>query len=141
MKYKFEKVDDDITNLIYKDKKFEIKRDVELTIKMQGLYAKARTMMMKNLTAEGITKKDLTIEKKENGKTYYDNTNAMELERTYLEIASLQLYNDISKANTGMDLQDLMEDIGLKEEEAEKFGKEFREALEGKTKTPSKEEK
>ena len=33
MKYKFEKIDDDITKLSYKDKEFEIKRDVELTLK------------------------------------------------------------------------------------------------------------
>lgn len=137
MKYKFEKVDADTTKLSYKDKEFDIKRDVDLTRKLQGIYAKARTKMMKDLTQEGMTKKDLTIEKKENGKTYYDNTNAMEVERAYVEMASLDVYNDISKVNTGLDLQELMEDIGLDETEAEEFGRCFNEALRGNAKTPS----
>jgi hypothetical protein len=139
MKYKFEKIDNDTTKLSYKDKEFTIKRDVDLTRKMQGLYAKARTKMMKDLTSEGMTKKDLTIEKKENGKTYYDNTNAMEVERAYIEMASLDLYNEISKSNTGMELQELMEDIGLTEGEAEEFGAGFSNALKGDSKTPSED--
>ena len=40
MKYKFEKIDDDITKLSYKDKEFEIKRYVELTAKLQSVYMK-----------------------------------------------------------------------------------------------------
>ena len=63
MKYKFEKIDDDITKLSYKDKEFEIKRDVELTSKMQSVYMKARTKMMVDLSKQRITKEDLTIEK------------------------------------------------------------------------------
>lgn len=57
MKYKFEKIDDDITKLSYKDKEFEIKRDVELTSKMQGVYMKARTKMMIDFSKQGLTKK------------------------------------------------------------------------------------
>ncbi len=36
MKYKFEKIDSDTTKLSYKEKEFEIKRDVELTSKIQS---------------------------------------------------------------------------------------------------------
>ena len=97
MKYKFEKIDDDITKLSYKDKEFEIKRDVELTYKLQSVYMRARTKMMLELSKEGITKKDLVIERKANGKTYYDNSNINELEKYYTEMAFLEIYDEISK--------------------------------------------
>lgn len=137
MKYKFEKIDDDITKLTYKDKEFEIKKDVELTAKMQGVYMKARTKMMLELSKEGITKKDLVIERKANGKTYYDNSNINELEKYYTEMAFLEIYDEISKEATGMIFQDLILDIGLNENESEEFGLEFSNALLGNTKTPS----
>lgn len=137
MKYKFEKIDDDITKLSYKDKEFEIKRDVELTSKMQSVYMKARTKMMVDLSKQGITKKDLVIERKEKGKTYYDNTNLNELEKYYTEMAFLEIYDEISKEATGMIFQELILDIGLNENESEEFGLEFSNALLGKQKTPS----
>ena len=139
MKYKFEKIDDDITKLIYKDKEFEIKRDVELTSKMQGVYMKARTKMMIDFSKQGLTKKDLVIERKEKGKTYYDNSNLTELEKYYTQMAFLEIYDDISKNVTGMIFQDLILDIGLSESETEKFGVDFSNALLGKTKTPSEQ--
>jgi hypothetical protein len=85
-----------------------------------------------------MTRKDLTVERKENGKTYMDNTNATELENTYVQMASLDLYNDLSKKYTGMELQELIDDIGITEEsDSETFGIEFTKALQGDTKTPS----
>lgn len=140
MKYKFERIDNDTTRLSYKEKEFAIKRDVELTKKIQGIYMKARTKMMVDLAKEGITKKDLVIERKENGKTYYDNSNITEIEQNYIQMASLDLYNEICKSSTDMSIDELMEDIGLNESEAEKFGNEFSLAIQGKTKTPSKEQ-
>ena len=137
MKYKFEKIDDDITKLSYKDKEFEIKRDVELTSKMQSVYMKARTKMMVDLSKQRITKEDLTIEKKENGKTYYDNSNLNELEKYYTEMAFLEIYDEISKEATGMIFQELILDIGLNENESEEFGLGFSNALLGNAKTPS----
>ena len=137
MKYKFEKIDDDTTKLSYKDKEFEIKRDVELTSKLQSVYMRARTKMMLELSKEGITKKDLVIERKANGKTYYDNSNINELEKYYTEMAFLEIYDDISKKATGMIFQELVLDIGLNENESEEFGLEFSNALLGNTKTPS----
>lgn len=140
MKYKFEKIDSDTTKLTYKDKEFEIKRDVDLTKRMQGLYMKARTNMLIELAKQGISKKDLTIEHKENGKTYYDNTNVTELENVYIQMASLELYNELSKKYTGMDFQDLITDVGIDDKEAEDFGVGFTKALQGDDKTPSSKE-
>lgn len=137
MKYKFEKIDDDTTKLSYKDKEFEIKRDVELTSKLQSVYMRARTTMMIDFSKQGVTKKDLVIERKEKGKTYYDNSNLNELEKYYTEMAFLEIYDEISKKATGMIFQELILDIGLNENESEEFGLGFSNALLGNTKTPS----
>lgn len=139
MKYKFERIDDDTTKLSYKDKEFEIKRNIDLAKRTQGLYATARMKMMAELTKQGMTRKDFTIERKENGKTYYDNTNAKEVEQSYIETAQIQMFSDLAEKYTGMDLQTLIDDIGLTEEETEEFGRGFSKALKGDVKTPSKE--
>lgn len=139
MKYKFERIDDDTTKLSYKDKEFEIKRNIDLAKRTQGLYATARMKMMAELTKQGMTRKDFTIERKENGKTYYDNTNAKEVEQSYIEAAQIQMFSDLAEKYTGMDLQTLIDDIGLTEEETEEFGRGFSKALKGDVKTPSKE--
>ena len=137
MKYKFEKIDDDITKLSYKDKEFEIKRDVELTSKLQSVYMRARTKMMLELSKVGIIKQDLVIESSEKGKRSPDNSNINELEKYYTEMAFLEIYDEISKKATGMIFQELVLDIGLNENESEEFGLEFSNALLGNTKTPS----
>lgn len=141
MKYKFEIVDNDTTKLIYKDKEFKIKRNINLLKRTQEVYFKARTKMMVDLTKQGITKKDLIIEKKENGKTYYDDTNIREIENNYIEMENLEIYNSIAEDYTGMSWIELIEDIGLEESDIEEFAFNFAKSLQGKDKTPSEEKK
>lgn len=141
MKYKFEIVDNDTTKLTYKDKEFKIKRNINLLKRTQEVYFKARTKMMVDLTKQGITKKDLIIEKKENGKTYYDDTNIREIENNYIEMENLEIYNSIAEDYTGMSWIELMEDIGLEESDIEEFAFNFAKSLQGKDKTPSEEKK
>lgn len=141
MKYKFEIVDNDTTKLTYKDKEFKIKRNINLLKRTQEVYFKARTKMMVDLTKQGITKKDLIIEKKENGKTYYDDTNIREIENNYIEMENLEIYNSIAEDYTGMSWIELIEDIGLEESDIEEFAFNFAKSLQGKDKTPSKEKK
>ena len=138
-KYSFNVIDTDTTELVYKDKQFDIKKDVELTKEVQSIYNKARTKMMLDLTKEGITKKDLVIERKENGKTYYDNTNVIDLEKQYIEMQSIDLFQALSKKYFNMSLEEIISDIGLTEKETEQFGTDFANALNGKAKTPSEE--
>ena len=92
---------------------------------------------MIDFSKQGLTKKDLVIERKEKGKTYYDNSNLNELEKYYTEMAFLEIYDEISKKATGMIFQELILDIGLNENESEAFGLDFSNALLGNTKTPS----
>lgn len=141
MKYKFEIVDNDTTKLTYKDKEFKIKRNINLLKRTQEVYFKARTKMMVDLTKQGITKKDLIIEKKENGKTYYDDTNIREIENNYIEMENLEIYNSIAEDYTGMSWIELIEDIGLEEPDIEEFAFNFAKSLQGKDKTPSEEKK
>lgn len=141
MKYKFEIVDNDTTKLTYKDKEFKIKRNINLLKRTQEVYFKARTKMMVDLTKQGITKKDLIIEKKENGKTYYDDTNLREIENNYIEMENLEIYNSIAEDYTGMSWIELIEDIGLEESDVEEFAFNFAKSLQGKDKTPSEEKK
>ena len=121
MKYKFS-VDEDIVKLTYKDKEFTFKTNVKLISEMQGLVMKARKKMIQDFAKEGVSIKDLTIETKKDGKTYFDNTNKLELEKTYQEELTIEFFNDKCMEFFNMDLATLMTDIGLEtEDEGTKF--------------------
>lgn len=113
MKYEFIKVDEDTTELKYKDKVVSIKRDIDLQVKVQGATARGRMLMSKELTKEGMTRKDLTIEKHEGNKTYYDNSNANDLEEYYQMLAVQEVFDELVKKYANMSLTDLMQDVGL----------------------------
>ena len=134
MKYQFIKVDDDTTKLKYKDKEFEFKRNVKLVSEIQGLVMQSRKKMIQDFAKEGVSIKNLTIEKKENGKTYYDNSNKTELEKIYQEEITLEYFNNKCKELFNMDLIELMNDIGLNsEEDGSSFMEEFVNYLTGNT--------
>lgn len=139
MKYSFKNIDTDITELTYKDKRFEVKKDVDLMKRMQSIPVIARTKMMIDLSKQGISKKDLVIERKEGNKTYYDNSNLLEIEEAYHNQASVDLIDDLCKKYFDMGLADLITDIGLDETEVEKFGVDLMSAFSGidKEKFPS----
>lgn len=133
MKYKFEQISSDNYKLTYKDKTFEFKSDVNSTREMQGLVAKARTRMVMDLAKKGMSIKQLTIETKENGKTYYDNSNVVEMEKGYQEEIMLEYFDEKCVQLFKMSIQELMSDIGLETaEEGKKFGVELIQCLTGK---------
>lgn len=142
MKYTFKNIDADTTELSYKDKHFEIRKDVDLMKRMQGLSVKARTNMMIDLSKQGISKQDLVLEKKEGSKTIYDNSNLLEIEQEYYNLASVELIDELSQKYFDMGLIDLLQDIGLKEDEVEEFSKNLMSAFSGieKEKFPSVKE-
>ena len=125
MKYKFEKTVEDNYKLTYKDKEFVIKSNVKVITELQSLVVNARKKMITELAKNGSSIKNLTIETKENGKTYYDNSNAKELEKIYQEEATMEYFNNKSIELFNMDLQSLLSDIGLENaDEVQQFGKE-----------------
>lgn len=144
MKYKFTKVDDDTTELTYKDKKFVIRKDVELMTKLESIKSRAKILMTKELKDMGMTIQDLEIERKEGSKTYVDKSNVIAVEKEFIDRASNQILSEITQKYTNMGLAELLEDIeiniseqGL--EEQQKFIYDFLVALRGE-KNPSKVE-
>lgn len=133
MKYKFEQLSSDNYKLTYKDKSFEFKSDVNSTKELQGLVVKGRNKMIVALAKEGMSIKQLTIETKVNGKTYYDNSNVVEMEKSYQEEAMLEYFDKKCIEIFKTPLESLMIDIGLETaEEGKKFGTEFIQCLTGK---------
>lgn len=132
-KYEFIKQDEDTTILKYKDKSFEIKKDVELQKEIESVNKNARVKMMVDLTKQGITSNDLVVIRKEGSKTYEDKSNLIQLEQSYMQEASIDLFQNLSNRYFGMNLEDLIKDMGLNEEEASKFGNDFAYALAGKS--------
>lgn len=131
MKYNFSCENDDVT-LKYKDKEFTFKRDVKLISELQGLVMEARQRMIEDYAEKGKSIKSLTIETKKDGKTYYDNSNKNELEKIYQEKVTLEFYNNKCIELFGMDLTNLMQDIGLAtEDEGSKFANDLLTNLSG----------
>lgn len=141
MKYKFTKVDQDTTELSYKDKKFFIKKDVDLLTKMESLPRRARIKMGADLKQEGMTFSDLEVEKKVGNKTYIDKSTLIETEKMYQDIVANEILSEITQKYTNMSFVELLTDIEINvselgTEERETFIKEFLGALR-EEKTPS----
>lgn len=141
MKYKFTKIDDDNTELSYKDKTFILKKDVELLTKMESLQVRAKRKMIFDLAKDGLTIEDLQVERHEGNKTIVDKSNLLSLEKDYLDLVSTEILNEITTKYTNMTLPELLKDIeiniseqGLKEQE--QFIYDFLMALRG-DKSPS----
>lgn len=132
-KYEIIKNGTDDYTLKYKDKEFNFKTDLRIMSKMQGANKTARTKMVMDLTKQGISMKDLVITKKENGKTYLDNSNKAELEKAYIDDETANVFSEICENQFGMDLTTLILDIDLNEDEIEPFSLELVQALTGKT--------
>ena len=136
-KYEFIKNGVDDYTLKYKDKEINFKSNVNIVNRLQDSIATARMKMIKDLAKEGISIKDLVIEKKENGKTYYDNTNKEELEKAYTEKEQSIVFMNIIKELFGMEMQDLFNEIGiLEEKEATEFSEQLGKILVGRFQTP-----
>lgn len=134
MKYEFIQADEDTTKLKYKDKEFEIKRNVKLVSEIQALVMQSRVKMIQDFAKQGISIKDLTIETKKDGKTYYDNSNRIELEKIYKEQVTLEYFNQKYQEMFGMDMDELFQDIGITtKEEVEKFSEELVKHINGNT--------
>ena len=141
MKYSFTKIDQDTTELSYKDKKFFIKRDIDLLTKMESLPSRARIRMSKDLAKEGMTFEDLEVKKVVGNKTTIDKTNLMRVEQTYQDMVANEILSEITQKYTHMSFVELLTDIEINiseqgAEERETFIKEFLGALR-EEKTPS----
>ena len=131
MKYEFIKVDEDTTKLKYKDKEFSIRKDIDLLKKLGSIQIKSKTRMYSELAKEGISVKDLEIERHEGNKTLIDKSNIIDLEKYYLDLTAAEVLNEISLKYTTMSIDALITDIGIAEEESKKFMTDLLKALKG----------
>ena len=131
MKYEFIKIDEDTTELKYKDKTFSIRKDIELLKKLGSIQIKSKTRMYSELAKEGISVKDLEIERHEGNKTFIDKSNIIDLEKYYLDLTAAEVLNEISLKYTTMSIDALITDIGIAEEESKKFMTDLLKALKG----------
>lgn len=137
-KYEFIKNGVDDYTLKFKDKEIKFNSNVDIVTRLQNTVASAKIKMVKDLSKEGLSIKDLTIEKKENGKTYYDNTNKIEIEKTYTEQEQSKVFMEVIEELFGMNIQQLFVEIGLEEEkEAEEFSEELGKIITGNYNSPS----
>lgn len=140
MKYEFKRINEDTIELSYKDKKFNIIKDVDSLVKSQDVYNQARTKMLIDMAKKGISVEDLKIKKVENGKTLVDESSLRELEKLYIDAEQRQIFEDASKRYFNMSINELVLDIGLTANEAEDFGRQLAMAIAGSVEeTPSTE--
>lgn len=134
MKYEFIKVNEDTYKLKYKDKEFEIIRDVDIITKFQNVPNLARRKMIIDLAENGKGIGDLTIVRTtKDGKTIYDNRSAIEMERTYINEIQVEMLDKASEKYFERSMVNVALDIGLEtEEEAREFAKQFVSVLTGK---------
>lgn len=139
MKYEFKKNGEDDYSLIYKDQIINFKSDVKAVEQMQSAEANGRIKMIEDLSKRGISIKSLIIEKKENGKTYYDNTNKVELEKTYINEEFARTYLEIIERILGKPLDKLYNEMELTNDELKQFSQDLGLIITGKYEFPSGE--
>lgn len=122
--YEFKEIDEDTTQLTYKDKKFDFKRTVGLVEKLQKVNNRAKIKMMNSLKEQGMTSNDLIVKTTKDGKLYEDKTNLVDLEEYFVGLESMAIYDEICKEFTGMTYAGLIVDIGLDADNQEQV-KEF----------------
>lgn len=119
MNYSFKYVSVDNYILKYtdkegKDKELPFTRTVEIATKLQGIVAKARLKMFKELSAQGVTKNDLIIKViNKDGTISYDETNYREYEKYYMELEGTLTLDEVVKDCFNMSISELLVDMGV----------------------------
>jgi hypothetical protein len=140
--YKFIKIDDDTTELKYKEKTFTFKKDVELLSSVQNINFRAKARMMSELKKMNMSADDLVLVKVEGNKRYEDKSNLIELEQYCLSVEAELIYDEILKKFCGMTLAEIIKDIGIditNKDEILEFTNQVNQAIVGKTESPSEE--
>lgn len=130
-KYEIKKIGIDEYVLKYKGKEINFKSDIDTTKKIQSANAIGKKKLYDELAKNGETINKYVITTTRNGKTYQDNSNKIALEQAYIEQAMQNIFDEICKEKLGMSLIQLILDIGITEDEQEKFSEELGGALSG----------
>lgn len=120
MKYQLIKNGEDDYSLKYKDKEIKFHSDVELVTKLQSINEIAKEEMVLSLAERGKTINDLVKKQTVDGKTQYDNSNVNMLLNTYVGRVGTQLYQESINKMCGKTIDELVEEIGLTNENEQK---------------------
>lgn len=131
MKYEFIKNAEDDYTLKYKDKEINFKSTVDIATRLQDAIEQGKNKLIFDLAKQGLTVKALEVETKKDGKTYVDNSNFETLEENYINKARTDIFLDIIEELFGKKFTDLILEIGLNEQEVEKFGSDLGNILSG----------
>mgnify|MGYP007043619500 CR=1 FL=1 len=119
MTYTFEKKDADTFLLKYKNKEGKqtertFTKNVKLARTLQRVNALAKIEMMSMLKEQGLTRKDLIVEtKNEKGQIIYDESNLNALEQDCLQIVMTDLMDKLMFDEFGINFIELLDDMGL----------------------------
>ena len=131
MKYEFIKNAEDDYTLKYKDKEINFKSTVDIATRLQDAIEQGKNKLIFDLAKQGLTVKTLEVETKKDGKTYIDNSNFETLEENYINKARADIFLDIIEELFSKKFTDLILEMGLNEQEVEKFGSDLGNILSG----------
>lgn len=123
---------DDYT-LKYKDTEINFHNSIDIVTELQKVNKRARLKMVLDLKDEGKTVNDLIIEIKKDGKTFYDNSGKLEIEKAYIEAEQGIVFQEIMEKMLNKPLLELITEMDLDEKEVEEFTTEIGNVISGKT--------
>ncbi len=123
MKYEFIKVDDDNITLKYKDKEFNIKKDIDLLKRLGSIQQKAKIKMMADLKKDGLTVSDLEVERHEGNKTIVDESGLEAVKKEARNLAYYDIINKLFNKIFGKGYMELLTEIGIDLNDQDAVGK------------------
>lgn len=128
--YKFVRINEDEFKIIGA-KEFTFTRTVDLAKKLQSTDIRKTEKLIEYLAERGETigNTKLRIERKEGNKTYIDESNLEAIKNAYEQEVTIEIIDDIVKAQIGIGFEQLLMELKIEKDEGEQFGKDFFTAL------------
>ena len=134
MKYEFIKNGIDDWSLKYKDKEIKFHSTVGIAEKLQDIPRIARRKMLKDLAKDGMTIDDLIITSEVGSQTIENRANLDSYEKTYIDEANTEIFQEVCKELFNMSYEELVMDIGIDtNSEARKLGEDIGSVIRGQT--------
>ena len=128
--YKFIRINEDEFQIIGA-KTFTFTRTVDLARRLQSTDIRKTEKLIEYLAERGETigNTKLRIERKEGNKTYIDESNLEAIKKAYEQEVTIEIIDDIVKAQIGIGFEQLLMELKIEKDEGEQFGKDFFTAL------------
>ena len=128
--YKFIRINEDKFQIVGA-KTFTFTRTVDLARRLQSTDIKKTEKLIEYLAERGETigNTKLRIERKEGNKTYIDESNLEAIKKAYEQEVTIEIIDDIVKAQIGIGFEQLLMELKIEKDEGEQFGKDFFTAL------------